>query len=189
MKVLTLLLLVSAIAAAGCSSAARPVSVGDKPTSVNGVPQDDSGGGTLKLVSDMSWTDLDGSVHKIKDLKGKVIILDFWATYCPPCIEMIPHLMELKAKYPDDLVVIGLHVGGDEDRPKIADFLKQHNVNYPIAYPEDGLTAYVFGSQSAIPQTAVFDREGRLVKKIAGFNNAIRIELDEAVEKTVKGIQ
>ena len=97
--------------------------------------------------------------------------------------------MELKAKYPDDLVVIGLHVGGDEDRPKIADFLKQHNVNYPIAYPEDGLTAYVFGSQSAIPQTAVFDREGRLVKKIAGFNNAIRIELDDAVEKTVKGIQ
>ncbi|MEP6705847.1 MAG: TlpA disulfide reductase family protein, partial [Acidobacteriota bacterium] len=148
----------------GCRPAAPPVSVGNKPVSVNGIPANDAQSQPTKPVGDMGWTDRgDGNVRKVKDLKGKVVILDFWATYCPPCIEEIPHLMELQAKYGEDLSVIGLHVGGDEDRPKIPDFLDRLKITYPLAYPEDALTAYVFGQQSAIPQTALFDRTGKMV--------------------------
>src|SRR4030095_9866932 len=127
----------------GCRPAAAPVSVGNKPVSVNGVPAKDAQSQPTKPVADMGWTDrADGNVQKLKDLKGKVVILDFWATYCPPCIEEIPHLMQLQAQYGDDLHVIGLHVGGEEDRPKIPAFLERVSMTYPLAYPEDALTAY-----------------------------------------------
>ena len=56
----------------------------------------------LKPLPEMSWTGFEGTVQKLKDHHGKVVILDFWATYCPPCIEEIPHLMELQAKYGAD---------------------------------------------------------------------------------------
>ncbi len=166
----------------GCRPAAAPVAVGNKPVSVNGVPAKDADAQPLKPVAEMSWTGFEGNVQKLKDLTGKVVILDFWATYCPPCIEEIPHLMELQAQYGrDNLVIIGLHVGGEEDRPKVPEFVERLKIDYPLAYPEDALTAYIFGQQTAIPQTAIFDRKGRMVKKIAGFDAAIKIELDNAV--------
>ena len=183
----TLFLIIAAvILAAGCRPAAAPVAVGNKPVSVNGVPVKDAQAQPLKPVTEMSWTGFEGNVQKLKDLNGKVVLLDFWATYCPPCIEEIPHLMELKAKHgADNLVVIGLHVGGEEDRPKVPEFVEKLKITYPLAYPEDALTAYIFGQDSAIPQTALFDRKGKLVKKITGFNAAIKAELDESVAAAV----
>lgn len=161
--------------------------MGEKPISVNGVQMKDAQSRPLKPVTEMSWTGFEGNVMKLKDLNGKVVILDFWATYCPPCIEEIPHLMELKARYASDLEIIGLHVGGEEDKPKVPEFVEKLKITYPLGTPEDALTAYIFGSDSAIPQTAIFDRNGKLIKKIVGFNDKIRVELDEAVAKTVAG--
>jgi thiol-disulfide isomerase/thioredoxin len=153
--------------------------------SVNGVPAKDAPAQPMKPVAEMSWTNFDGKIQKVKDLEGKVVLLDFWATYCPPCIEEIPHLMELQARYGSDLQIVGLHVGGDEDKPKVPEFVERLKITYPLAYPEDALTAYVFGQQTAIPQTAVFDRSGKLVKKIAGFDATIKIELDQAIAEAI----
>lgn len=168
-----------------CRPAAAPVAIGNRPVSVNDVPSKDAQARPLKPIHEMSWTSFDGTIQKIKDARGKAIILDFWATYCPPCIEEIPHLKTLKAKYGDDLLLVGLHVGGEEDRPKVPEFVERLNIDYPLAYPEDALTSFVFGSDSAIPQTAIFDREGRLVKKITGFSEQIKIELDRSVEEAI----
>ena len=141
----------------------------------------------MKPVPEMSWTGFEGNVKKLKDFQGKVVILDFWATYCPPCIEEIPHLKELQAKYgTDNLLVVGLHVGGKEDEPKVPEFVERLKITYPLAYPEEYLTSYIFGQDTAIPQTAIFDRKGRLIKKIVGFDPKIKIELDEIVEKAVR---
>jgi thiol-disulfide isomerase/thioredoxin len=171
----------------GCRPAAAPVSVGNKPISVNGVPARDAPSQPLKPLAEMSWTGFTGTVNKLKDFKGRVVILDFWATYCPPCIEEIPHLKTLQAKYgPAQLRVIGLHVGGEEDRPKVPEFVERLNIDYELAYPEDNLTSFVFGQDTAIPQTAIFDRKGVMVKKIAGFNEQIRQELDDAVAKAIE---
>ena len=170
----------------GCRPAAAPVSVGDRPVSVNDVPSKDAPTQPLKPVGEMSWTMFSGNVQKIKDLQGKVVILDFWATYCPPCIEEIPHLIELEKAYGErGLVVIGLHVGGEEDRPKVPEFVERLKITYPLATPENDLTSYIFGRESAIPQTAIFGRDGRLVKKIVGFSPAIKKELDDAVQTAI----
>ena len=168
-----------------CRPAAAPVSVGTKPVSVNGVPAKDAPAQPMKPVAEMSWTNFDGKIQKVKDLEGKVVLLDFWATYCPPCIEEIPHLMDLQAKYGAELQIVGLHVGGEEDKPKVPEFVERLNITYTLAYPEDALTAYVFGQQTAIPQTAVFDRSGKLVKKITGFDATIKTELDKAVAEAI----
>ena len=179
--------LISLLVLAGCRPSAAPVSVGNKPISVNGVPARDADAQPLKPVAEMSWTGFEGNVQKLKDLNGKVVILDFWATYCPPCIEEIPHLMELQAKYgSENLHIVGLHVGGEEDRPKVPEFVERLKISYPLAYPEDALTAYIFGQQTAIPQTAIFDRSGKMVKKIAGFDATIKAELDAAVETAIR---
>jgi len=186
MKVMVQRLLIGFIAVILCGcGAAAPVSVGNKPVSINEKPLRDAPTRPLKPVAEMNWTTFDGAVQKLKDFEGRVVILDFWATYCPPCIEEIPHLMELKEAYGDDLVIVGLHVGGQEDRPKVPDFVERLKITYPLATPEDSLTSFIFGQESAIPQTAIFDRKGKLVKKIVGFSPEIKSDLDATIAASV----
>lgn len=169
---------------AGCQPAAAPVAISNRPVSVNGVRQPRV---ATKPVTEMTWTVMDGSEQKLGDLSDKVVILDFWATYCPPCRDEIPHLNALLARHgPDKLSIIGLNVGGDEDRPRIPAFAKELNVSYPIAFPEDELLTYVVGDDDRIPQTAVFDRQGRMVLKVVGFDPDIQRQLDSAVEAALR---
>ncbi len=180
---LLILLFVFSVFTYACSDAAKPVAIGNRPISINNVPQP---GIPSKPIENMGWTDFDGNNATIKDLKGKAVILDFWATYCAPCIEEIPHLKQLQAKYgKENLVIIGMHVGGEEDKPKVPEFVEKLSIDYTLAEPEKALTSYIFGDQAAIPQTAVFDRNGKLVQKIVGFSDAIKVQLDSAVEKAV----
>lgn len=179
---------ISSFLITSCRPSAAPVVVGNKPVSINDVPLKDAQARPLKPIPEMSWTGFEGEVQKLKDHQGKVVILDFWATYCPPCIEEIPHLKALQERYgPNDLLIVGLHVGGEEDRPKVPEFVDRLKITYPLAYPEDALTSFIFGAETAIPQTAIFDRQGKLAKKIVGFNNQIKAELDDAVERAVQG--
>jgi len=169
----------------GCRSAPAPVTLSDRPVTINDVRQTNQPMPPSKPLAEMTWTGFDGKDQKLKDLRGKVVILDFWATYCPPCIEEIPHLNALHAKYGDDLRIIGMHVGGEEDRPQVPQFVERLKIAYPLAYPEDELTKFVFSAQSDIPQTAIFDRRGIMIKKIVGFNAEIKKELDSTVEAAV----
>lgn len=186
MKYFYVLLFIFCISfAAACRPAAAPVSISNTPLSSNDLPP-------TKPVEQMTWTkfdgktNVDGGLDTLGDLQGKAVILDFWATYCPPCIEGIPHLRSLQAKYgKDNLEVVGLHVGGEDDRAKVPSFVEKLQIDYTLATPENELTRFIFGRESAIPQTAVFDRKGRLVEKFVGFNEKIKKDLDAAVEKAI----
>lgn len=169
-----------------CRPAAAPVTVSNTPVSINNVPQTNLPMPPNKPLGEMYWAKFDGQTQKLKELQGKAVILDFWATYCPPCIEEIPHLKELQKKYgKENLEVIGLHVGGDEDRPQVPAFVERLKIDYPIATPEDSLSRFIFGNDDTIPQTAVFDRRGNLVTKITGFSPEIKKQLDAAVEQAI----
>ena len=176
-----------------CRPSAAPVSIGNKPISINDVPLTNVPMPPAKPLGEMTWTIFNGSTNadagdqKLKDLQGKVVILDFWATYCPPCLEEIPHLKELQSKYGrENLEIVGLHVGGEDDRPQIPVFVERLKIDYTLATPEDALTNFVFGARNDIPQTAVFDRKGVLIEKFIGFDPAIKNRLDETVERAVK---
>lgn len=184
-KFLSLIVISLAALHFGCTPAAAPVAISNKPISVNGVRSKDAPEVPSRPLTEMSWTSFDGKVSKLKDARGKAVILDFWATNCPPCIEEIPHLKALKAKYGNDLEIIGLHVGDDEDRANVPAFVEKLKIDYSLAYPDDDLTRFIFANESAIPQTAVFDRNGAMVRKIVGFNEKIKTQLDEAVGQAV----
>jgi thiol-disulfide isomerase/thioredoxin len=169
---------------ASCKPAAAPIAISNRPVSVNDVRQPQA---SSKPLGEMTWTAMDGSEQRVGDIQGKVLILDFWATYCEPCRDEIPHLNSIQAKYgANDLMVVGLNVGGDDDRPKIPAFVKELKVSYPVAFPDDELLTYVSGDDDRIPQTAVFDRHGNLVEKFVGFDPTVESRLDRAVETAMK---
>lgn len=180
-----LLALFAVFLIAGCRPAAAPVSVSNRPISINNVPPTNLPLPPKNNVGNLGWTLFDGKAQKLDEYRGKVVVLDFWATYCPPCLEEIPHLVGLQNKYAD-LKIIGLHVGGDADRPKVPAFVEKLKINYALGYPEDELTDLLLGNNDAIPQTIVFDRNGKPIKRYVGFDEIIKAELDEAVEEAEK---
>lgn len=194
MKTLLKLMIVTSLGLfAACRPAAPPVAISNKPVSINDVPLTSDNLPPSKPLEEMTLavmdpkTTIEGEVKKLKDYKGKVLIMDFWATYCGPCIQEIPHLKSLQAKYgKDKLEIVGMHVGGDEDRRAVPAFAERLKIDYTLAIPEEQLTRFIFGSKTDIPQTAVFDREGKLVTKIIGFDSNVQRELDAAVEKAAR---
>ncbi|MGH9755345.1 MAG: redoxin family protein [Blastocatellia bacterium] len=110
---------------------------------------------------------LDGSPLKLDEQRGKVIVMNFWATWCGPCVTEMPLFEKTIAKYKDDKDVFFLAITTDEDRELVAPFLKQYKFNLPVAYAEylDGHFAI-----SSIPTTIILDRKGEVSFRQAGFN-------------------
>lgn len=128
------------------------------------------------------WTQGDGRRVRLEDLRGQVVVLDFWATYCPPCREEIPHLVKLQKQYgPKGFKVIGLNVGGEDDRPKIPEFVKLYGIQYQLADPDDETVRLFLAQDDSIPQTFVLDRQGRLVRHFVGYDSGVASELEQAV--------
>jgi thiol-disulfide isomerase/thioredoxin len=183
-RLLILILSLTMAFIASCKPAAAPISISSRPISVNDVRQPAT---PTKPVGEMTWTAMDGTEQHVGELEGKVLVLDFWATYCEPCRQEIPHLNSIQAKYgADNVLVVGLNVGGDDDRPKIPTFVKELKVSYLVAFPDDDLLSYVSGDDDRIPQTAVFDRQGNLVQKFVGFDPTVQCQLDRAVESALR---
>ena len=134
----------------------------------------------------LNWKLVNGRTERVSTHKGKVVILDFWATYCPPCEEGIPHFVELSKQYKNDLHVVGLHVGGEPDKPKIIDFVTKYQMTYDLGYPNQALADFYLQGDTRIPQTLVFDRQGQLVQKFVGFTPEIKLEIDGAVKTAME---
>ena len=128
---------------------------------------------------DFELTDLSGKKVRLSDFAGKVVILDFWATWCPPCRDEVPDFVRLQSKYGQQgLVVVGLSLD-EEGATVVRPFAEKHDVNYPMLLA-NAETARQFGGVVGIPTTFVLDRKGRIVKKFIG-----RMELktfEEAVQ-------
>jgi thiol-disulfide isomerase/thioredoxin len=128
------------------------------------------------------WTQADGRRSALEDYRGQVVVLDFWATYCPPCREEIPHLVQLQKRLgPQGLKVIGLNVGGAEDQPKIPDFVKSYGIQYQLANPDDATVQLFLADDDSIPHTFVIDRQGRLVQDFVGYDQEAGAELEQAI--------
>ena len=170
----------------GCRPAAAPVSIGNKPVSINHIPQTNLPMAPVKPLGEMNWTSLEGVTEKLAELKGKVVVMDFWATNCPPCIREIPHLVALQTKYgAENLRVVGLHVGDDEDRLRVPEFAGRLKINYTPARPEDALLGFVFKERDDIPQTLILNRNGNLVERFIGFDENIQKNIDRAIEQSI----
>ncbi len=131
-----------------------------------------------------SMTDLDGRTHDSASWRGRVVILNFWATWCGPCRAEVPDLVALQDKYRDRLLVIG--VSEDEGSVDIVrQFAAQYHVNYPIVMKTKELDT-LFPGISALPTTFVLDTEGAIVQKHVGL---LRARATEAATRHLAGLQ
>jgi len=133
-------------------------------------------------IDSMGW-ESDGKRSVFSEYKGKVLVLDFYATWCAPCRDSVPHLVGLQKKYEDKgLVVVGLNVGGPGDEQEVPAFAKKFGIQYALAMPDEELVTFLLADEDAIPQTFVFDRQGRLVERFIGFDSETGKHIDAAVE-------
>ena len=117
-------------------------------------------------------TDLDGKVIDQAAWKGKVVLLNFWATWCGPCRAEIPDLITLQHKYRDHLVIVGLSVdAGKNAGTDVKKFVTEHQMNYPVAIVGEDIEK-LFGGVTSIPSTFVLNIDGRIVQRHLGTLNA-----------------
>jgi peroxiredoxin len=115
---------------------------------------------TKRAAADFTLTDLNGKSWTLSSLKGKVVIVNFWATWCPPCRKEMPDLETIYNKYKDQgLVVLGI---SDEDLTKVAPFIKDHKYDYPIMLDPGRKVNSVYQIEG-IPKNFIYNREGKMV--------------------------
>ena len=134
------------------------------------------------------WTQLDGRRTSLADYRGQVVLLDMYATYCPPCLEETPHLVALQRRYArQGLNVVGLNVGGADDRAKVPGYVQRFGIQYQLANPDPELVEVLSAGDDSIPKTFVFDRQGRLVERFTGFDQTVALGLERAVQQALAG--
>lgn len=121
---------------------------------------------------DFKLKEFTGKELTLEASRGKVVLLNFWATWCGPCREEIPELVTLQSRYKDRLQIIGLVVD-DDDENEIRKVIASEGINYPVALA-DPETRFAYGGIAALPTVFVINAEGRVVQKHVGlFNPAL----------------
>jgi cytochrome c biogenesis protein CcmG/thiol:disulfide interchange protein DsbE len=116
---------------------------------------------------DFALEDLDGNVVRLSDYKGKVVFLNFWATWCAPCRAEIPHFIDLVEQYGEDgFEIIGVAVD-PRDFSKVQAYVDYQGVNYPILYDTKRVSG-IYGGIQSIPTTFVINRDGKVVDQLVG---------------------
>jgi thiol-disulfide isomerase/thioredoxin len=112
--------------------------------------------------------DLDGRVVSTAAWHGKVVVLNFWATWCPPCREEIPELISLANHYKDRLQIIGVSMDDDATPEEVKTFARQVGINYPIVMGSHGIAAE-YGGVPALPTSFILNTDGQVVQKHVGL--------------------
>ncbi|MDM7915443.1 MAG: TlpA family protein disulfide reductase [Candidatus Eisenbacteria bacterium] len=132
---------------------------------------------------DFSLPTLAGEAFQLADRKGKVVLVDFWATWCGPCRASIPHLIDLQKQYGSQgLEVVGISLDNPGMDATVAAFARQMGINYPIVLDPSGEVANRFGGVPAIPTFFLIDRGGRTAVKVEGLRSK------ESLAKAVEGL-
>lgn len=125
--------------------------------------------------------DISGKPVSLADFRGKVVVLDFWATWCPPCRREIPDFIRLQNEYGSrGLQIVGLALDEPE---KVQAFAAQNGMNYPVLLGTDDVSMK-YGGIESIPTTFIIDRQGRIVNKFVGFRT--KAEFEEEIKKLLQ---
>jgi peroxiredoxin len=131
---------------------------------------------------DFALTDLQGQTVRLSDLRGKVVVLDFWATWCPPCKQEIPWFVDLQKRYgAQGLQVVGVSMD-DGDPKDVVKFAAQNSINYPILIGQDKV-ADEYGGIDYLPTTFYIDRNGVVLNRVFGQDG--RAEIEQNIQRAI----
>jgi thiol-disulfide isomerase/thioredoxin len=131
---------------------------------------------------------LDGKKKRLSDYSGKVLVVDLWATWCGPCRQEIPHLVQIAKEYKSKGVeVIGLTNQDPKDEAQLVkDFSKAFNINYPIGFADMPMQIGLMRGRGGIPQTLIIGRDGKVRNHFIGFSAPISVpQMKAALEAAV----
>jgi thiol-disulfide isomerase/thioredoxin len=111
---------------------------------------------------------LDGEAIKLSDYFGKIVIVDFWATWCGPCRMAVPELVELQREYENELIIIGISLDQPYTQRNLKPFIKQYGINYPVVLGNQEVVE-AYGNIRGIPTSFIINAEGEIVNKFTGY--------------------
>ena len=116
---------------------------------------------------DFTLEDMQGNKVSLSDFKGKIVVVNFWATWCPPCIEEMPSMEKLHQKFKgEDFVLLAVNV--EEDSRSIVErFLKKNPFTFPVLLDQDAVVQQLFGAYR-FPETIIINRQGEIVTRVVG---------------------
>jgi thiol-disulfide isomerase/thioredoxin len=174
---------------AACHHEAAPLSSAPKrkPATAKAAPPPEPVDPTAvgSLMPDFNAKLLDGKTFDVKEHRGKVVLLNLWATWCGPCRAEIPELLALSSKHAaNGLEIVGVSLDDSSAESAVRDFAKEQKISYPIALDPDGKLANDFRT-SVIPTTVLVDRGGKIRWRRIGAIEKNDKELDSAIAKAI----
>lgn len=141
--------------------------------------------GNKRSAPEFSLLSTTGKKVSLSDFKGKVVIVDFWATWCPPCRKGIPDLVSLKKQYQDKGVeIIGISLDQEQTKDDVVPFIKNYGINYPVLYYNMKVISD-YGNIQSIPTSFVIDKEGKIISSYVGLVDRSVYEAD--IKKALAG--
>jgi len=135
-----------------------------------------------KVAPDFSLESLDGKTLRLSDLRGKAVLLNFWATWCDPCKIEMPWFVDLQKQYGSQgLQIVGVAMD-DGSKEDISKFAKDMGVNYPILIGKEAVGDQ-YGGVPALPESFLISRDGKIVDTIIGLKG--KAEIEDAIKKAL----
>lgn len=139
-----------------------------------------------KKAPDFTLEDMQGNKVSLSDFKGKVVVVNFWATWCPPCIEEMPSMEKLHQKFKgDDFVLLAVNAE-ENSRPLVERFLKKNPYTFPVLLDQDAKVQQMYGVYR-FPETIIINRQGEIVTKVLGGRDWMDEEIVSVLSFMVNG--
>ncbi len=178
-------LLFAALLCFGCSSGGGTEATSPTTTSTASEPGSNGSGKVTGNAPEFTLRSLDGKNVALSDHLGKkVILLDFWATTCAPCLREMPHMVELYEKYKGrDFIILGINGDGPDSSAQVPAEAHAKNITFPVLLDEESSVMALFTPKKDMPFWVLIDKSGNIVDKKHGYDTGDETKIAQAVEK------
>jgi len=136
------------------------------------------------IAPDFSAELLSGAIFTLYENRGTVVVLDFWATWCGPCVEMMPAIQTLSEQHESDVIFVGMNVG--EDSSWVQDFIDERGFTYPIGLDEESYVHRNLYPTLGIPYLVIINGDGMITKTFLGGNDSMYESIEKAILEALR---